>query len=47
MERALALEVKIRVYSEDHKDELGEDFMALADWDVIRELKQRLEPFWS
>jgi hypothetical protein len=27
MERALVLEAKIRVYSEDHKDELGEDFM--------------------
>jgi hypothetical protein len=45
MERALILEVKIRVYSEDHKEDLGADFMALADWDVIRELKQHLEPF--
>jgi hypothetical protein len=47
MERALALDVKIRVYSEHHKDELSEDFMTLADWDVIRELKQHLEPFWE
>ena len=39
MERALVLEAKIRVYSEDHKEELDADFMALADWDVIRELK--------
>ena len=39
MERALALEAKIRVYSEDHKDDLGEDFITLGDWDVIRELK--------
>ena len=47
MERALALEVRIRVYSEHYKDVLGEDFMTLADWDVIRELKQHLEPFWE
>ena len=45
MERALVLEAKIRVYPEDHKDELGEDFMTLSDWDVIHELKQNLEPF--
>jgi hypothetical protein len=47
MERALILEAKIRVYSEDHKDELGEDFITLGDWDIIRELKQHLEPFWE
>ena len=47
MERALILETKIRVYSENHRDDLGEDFMTLADWDVIRELKQCLEPFWE
>jgi hypothetical protein len=47
MERALKLEVKIKVYSEHHKDELDEDFMTPADWDVIRELKQHLEPFWE
>ena len=47
MERALVLEAKIRVYSEDHKDDLGEDFITLGDWDVIRELKQHLEPFWE
>jgi len=46
MERALVLEAKIRVYPEDHKDELGEDFI-ISDWDVIRELKQHLEPFWE
>jgi hypothetical protein len=45
MERALRLKAKIRVYSKDYKKELNEDFMALADWDVIRELKQHLEPF--
>jgi hypothetical protein len=47
MERALILEGKIMVYSEDHKDELGEDFITRDDWDVIRELKQHLEPFWQ
>jgi hypothetical protein len=47
MERALTLNVKIRVYSEHHKDELGEDFMTPADWEVIRELKQHLKPFWE
>jgi len=47
MERALVLEAKIGVYSEDHKDDLGEDFMTLSDWDVFRELKQYLEPFWE
>ena len=47
MERALVLEAKIRVYSEDHKDDLGEDFITLGDWDVIRELKQHLELFWE
>ena len=47
MERTLVLEAKIRVYSEDHKHELDEDFMTLADWDVIRKLKQNLEPFWE
>jgi hypothetical protein len=45
MERALILKVKIRVYSEDYKDDLGEDFITLGDWDVIRELKQHLELF--
>src|SRR5271154_5510103 len=47
MERALTLKAKIRVYSEDHKDELGEDFITLDDRDVIRELRQDLEPFWE
>jgi hypothetical protein len=31
MERALMLEAKIRVYSKDYKDELGEDFITLSD----------------
>jgi hypothetical protein len=31
MERALALEVKIRVYSKDYRDELGEDLITLDD----------------
>jgi hypothetical protein len=47
MERALMLEAKIRVYSEDHRDDLGEDFITLSDWDVIRDLKQYLELFWE
>jgi hypothetical protein len=39
MKRALALKIKIRVYFKDYKDKLGKDFIALDDWDVIRELK--------
>ena len=47
MERALALDIKIKVYSKHYKDELSEDFMTLANWDVIRELKQYLKLFWE
>ena len=31
MERALMLEAKIRMYSEDYRDELGEDFITLGN----------------
>jgi hypothetical protein len=47
MERSLIVESKIRAFSDDFKLDLGLDFMTSSDWDVIRELKQNLEPFWE
>ena len=47
IEKALALKAKIRIYSKDYKEDLDEDFITLANWDIIRELKQHLELFWE
>jgi hAT family C-terminal dimerisation region len=47
MERGLTVESKIRAFSDDFRLDLGLDFMTSSDWDVIRELKQCLEPFWE
>jgi hypothetical protein len=45
--RAIKLYSKIQVYSEDNRNELGEDFLTRDDWDTLRELQTALEPFWS
>ena len=39
IEKAVALKAKIRVYSKDYKEKLGEDFITLINQDVICELK--------
>lgn len=47
LSRAIYLHSKIQVYSEDHLQELGEDFLTRDDWDTLRELAAALKPFWS
>jgi hypothetical protein len=41
----LKLYNKIRVYSDEYKDELGDDFFLPEDWDVLRRLERYLELF--
>jgi hypothetical protein len=45
IQRGLKLYNKIRVYSDECKDELGDDFLLPEDWDVLRRLEAYLEPF--
>jgi predicted glycosyltransferase involved in capsule biosynthesis len=45
IKRGILLYNKIQVFSTDHRDELGDDFLFSEDWDVLRRLEQYLEPF--
>jgi hypothetical protein len=45
--RGIQLYSKIAVYSEDHRDELGDDFLLTDDWDVLKWIAQCLYPFWE
>jgi hypothetical protein len=47
LSRGLELHAKIKVFSEIHKDELGADFLLPEDWDVLRQIKKILSPFWQ
>jgi hypothetical protein len=47
MLRGLKLRGKIMQFSDDHKDELGEDLMTIDDWDVLKWMAASLEPFWT
>src|SRR5256885_3902292 len=46
LERGLKLYNKISLYSLDHKDELGEDFLLSEDWDILRRMESYLQPFY-
>ena len=43
--RRIKLYSKIQVFSNDHKDELEDDFLLPEDWDVLRRLEEYLQPF--
>ena len=45
--RGLDLYAKIKVFSEIHQDELGEDFLLPNDWEILRQLQKFLCPFWQ
>jgi len=45
IQRGLKLCNKIRIYSDEYKDELGDDFLLPEDWNVLRRLERHLEPF--
>ena len=45
--RGVQLYSKIAVYSGDHRDEFGEDFLLANDWDVLKWMAQSLCLFWE
>src|SRR5450432_2861206 len=45
IKRGILLYNKIQIFSIDHRDELGDDFLFSEDWDILRRLEQYLELF--
>jgi hypothetical protein len=44
--RAITFYAKIQIFSEDHRRELGANFLLQEDWNVLKWLAASLEPFW-
>jgi len=47
IKRAIQLYPKIAVFSEEHRSELGPNFLLSSDWDVLKWIFSSLEPFWE
>jgi hypothetical protein len=44
--RGLKLKTKLQCYSMDNRKELGADYLEGADWQVLQDVAECLEPFY-